>query len=116
MRQGGFPRPPEALGSASLTELLESETIKITVDPKFPQAIGIANILKMTTMFGNFAWEVLHNPIYDSPFFTSYFPLAIEESDDPRVVHRAFPLTPKLAVRNRPRGPRATGPTAPPPT
>lgn len=98
----GFPRPPEVLGSASLTELLESETIKITVDPKFPQAIGIANILKMTAMFGNFAWEVLHNPFDESPFFTSDFPLAIEESDDPRVVNRVFPLTPKLTVRIRP--------------
>jgi hypothetical protein len=97
-----FPRLPEALGSASLTELLESETIKITVDPKFPQAIGIANILKMTAMFGNFAWEVLHNPFDESPFFTSDFPLAIEESDDPRVLNRVFPLTPNLAVRIRP--------------
>jgi hypothetical protein len=98
----GFPRPPDALGSASLTELLDSETIKITVDPKFPQAIGIANILKMTAMFGNFAWEILRNPFGDSPFFTSDFPLAIEESDDPRVLNRVFPLTPSLGIRMQP--------------
>lgn len=97
-----FPRPPEALGSGSLTELLDSETINITVNPKFPQAIGIANILKMTAMFGNFAWEILRNPFDDSPLFTSDFPLAIEESNDPRVLNRLFPLTPNLAVRIRP--------------
>lgn len=53
-------------------------------------------------MFGNFAWEILRNPIADSPFFTSDFPLAIEKSTDPRVLHRVFPLTPTLAVRIRP--------------
>src|ERR1700692_2293138 len=75
-----FPRPPDVLGGASLTELLHSGKLEITVDPKFPQAIGIAHILNMTSMLGNFAWEVLQNPFPDSPFFTSDFPVAIEES------------------------------------
>jgi hypothetical protein len=98
----GFPRPPEALGGASLTELLDSQKLKISVDPKFPQAIGIINILKMTAMFGNFAWDILRNPFDDSPFFTSDFPLAIEESANPRVLNRICPLSPTLAVRIRP--------------
>jgi hypothetical protein len=75
-----FPQPPVALGGVSLTELLDSEKIKISVDPKFPQAIGITNILKMTAMFGNFAWEILRNPFDESPFFTSDFPLARSRS------------------------------------
>jgi hypothetical protein len=97
-----FPPLPVAFGTATLTKLLESEKLKITVDHKFPQAIGISNILKMTAMFGNFAWDILKNPFEDSLFFTSDFPLAIEESDDPRVLNRVFPLSPTLAVRIRP--------------
>jgi hypothetical protein len=97
-----FPLPPDVLGGTSLTELLRSGKIEITVDPKFPQAIGIAHILNMTSMLGNFAWEVLQNPFLDSPFFTSDFPVAVEESPDPRVVNRIVPLTPRLAVRIRP--------------
>lgn len=97
-----FPPLPTALGSTSLTELLETEAVKITVDLKFPQAIGIAGILRMTSMFGNFAWDVIHNPFEDSPFFTSDFPVAIEESKDVRVLNRVLPLAPNLAVRFRP--------------
>ena len=97
-----FPPVPEALGSASLTELLENETVQITIDPKFPQAIGISNILQMTSMFGNFAWEIMHNSFQDSPFFTSDFPIAIEATQDVRVLNRVFSLNPSLAVRIRP--------------
>jgi hypothetical protein len=93
------PTPPESLGGTSLTELLQGGTLKVTVDPKYPQAVGIANILRMTAMFGNFPWEILRNPFDDNPFFTSDFPMAIEDSADPRVLHRIIPLTPKLAIR-----------------
>ena len=94
-----FPPPPESLGGASLTKLLQTGKLKIAIDPKYPQAIGIANILSMTAMFGNFQWEILQNNIDDSPFFTSDFPVAIEDTDDPRVLNRIVPLTPYLAVR-----------------
>jgi hypothetical protein len=97
-----FPPPPAALGGAHLSELLRSGKIKVTVDPKYPQAIGIANILRMALTFGNSAWDILKNPFDDCPFFTSDFPAAIEESADPRVLNRIFPLTPNLAVRMRP--------------
>lgn len=96
---GAFPPPPEALGGASLSELLGKGDITFKVDPKFPQAIGIANILKMVLTFGNSAWEVLQNDVEDSPFFTSDFPAAIVESGDPRVLNRIVPLTPSVAVR-----------------
>lgn len=96
-----LPPPPAVLGGANLTELLQSGKIQFTVDPKYPQAIGIANILKMTLMLGNAGWDVLKNPFDDSPFFTSDFPAAIEESDDPRGLNRIVPLTPRLAIRIR---------------
>ncbi len=99
---GAFPRPPASLGGASLTELLQEGKLKVNVDPKYPQAIGISNILKMTSVLGNCAWEILRNPIADSPFFTSDYPVAIEYSADPRVVNSIVPLTPTLAVRIRP--------------
>jgi hypothetical protein len=97
-----FPSPPAALGGGRLTELLQTGKVKVTVDPKYPQAIGIANILKMALTFGNSAWDILKNPFDDCPFFTSDFPAAIEESADPRVLNRIVPLTPTLAVRIRP--------------
>lgn len=97
-----FPDPPAALGGSSLTELLQSGKVEVKVDPKYPQAVGIANILKMTLTFGNSAWDILRNPYNDSPFFTSDFPVAIEDSGDPRVLNRIVPLTPSLAVRIRP--------------
>jgi Protein of unknown function (DUF4238) len=96
---GAFPALPEALSGASLTELLGKGALTFKVDPKFPQAIGITNILRMVLTFGNSAWEILRNPFADSPFFTSDFPAAVEPSADPRVVNRIVPLTPSLAVR-----------------
>jgi hypothetical protein len=53
----------------------------------------------MVLILGNSAWEVLRNPFEDTPFFTSDFPAAIEEGDDPRVVSHTVPLTPCLALR-----------------
>jgi hypothetical protein len=96
-----LPPPPAALGGANLTELLQSGKINFTVDPKYPQAIGIANILKMTLMLGNATWDILKNPFDDCPFFTSDFPAAIEETHNPHALNRIVPLTPSLAIRIR---------------
>lgn len=96
---GEIPPPPEALGGKLLTELLATGKVKVTVDPKYPQAIGIANVLDTTKIFGNFAWDIVHNAFDDSPFVTSDFPVAIERSNDVRVLNRLVPLSPTLAVR-----------------
>lgn len=100
--KGDIGVPPPELGAASLTELLESGHIRIEIDPKYPQAIGIASILQRTSVFGNFGWEVLVNESPDSPFFTSDFPIAIEATTDSRTINRIIPLTPRLAVRLHP--------------
>ena len=97
--KGGFSIPPPALGGKNLTALLRSGRTKIVIDPKFSQAISIANILKLTALLGNFKWDVLQNDFDDSPFFTSDFPVAIEESDDPHTSNKFIPLAPNLAIR-----------------
>lgn len=101
-QQGELPPPPAELGGKTLADLLASGKVIVEVDPKFPQALGIAGVMEHTLMFGNFRWEILHNEFDDSPFFTSDFPAAIEMSADPRVLHRLVPLSPRLAVRIMP--------------
>jgi len=100
--QGHLPGPPPVLGGESLTDLLNSGKVRVKINPKFPQAIGIVSILSVTTAFGNFPWDVMLNPFDDSPFFTSDFPVAIEKTKDVRVLNRIVPLAPHLAIRIRP--------------
>lgn len=100
--RGEVPNAPEALGGKSITELLADGTVKFTVDPKYPQAIGISNILHYTSVFGNSAWDILLNDEVDSPFFTSDYPVAIEVKDINTPINRIVPLAPDLAVRIRP--------------
>ena len=102
-RQGVLGKSPPSLGGKSLSELLADGTVRVDVDPKYPQAMGIANILHHVSAFGNAQWEVLHNVDASSPFFTSDFPIAIEPTDDPRVLSKVVPLAPDLAVRITPR-------------
>jgi hypothetical protein len=97
--QGLFSPPPPVLAGTNLTELLRSGAVEVVIDPKFPQAIGISSILKLTVLLGNFKWQILHNNFDDSPFFTSDFPAAIEKTDDPRILNRIVPLAPNLALR-----------------
>jgi hypothetical protein len=100
--RGEIPAPPKELEAGSLTELLKTGKLKFEVDPKFPQAIGISNILSHVAVFGNFRWEILSNDFEESAYFTSDFPTAIEPTDDPRVLNRIFPLAPDLTIRVKP--------------
>jgi Protein of unknown function (DUF4238) len=101
-KKGLFPQPPPELGGKSFAELLGSGDIKFEVDPKYPQAVGISNILQRVATFGNSDWECLINHHQDCPFFTSDFPVGIETTSDKRVLNRIFPLSPTLAIRIRP--------------
>ena len=100
--RGLLPPAPAVLGGAHVSELLQDGTVEVMIDPKYPQAIGINSILKITATFGNFKWEILHNDFDDSPFFTSDFPVAIEKTNNPRVLNRIVPLAPNLALRIMP--------------
>ncbi|GAB2179862.1 hypothetical protein DLREEDagrD3_00850 [Denitratisoma sp. agr-D3] len=99
--KGEISAPPPALGATSLADLLGNGKVRVEIDPKYPQAIGIASILQNTNTFGNFAWEILVNET-DSLFFTSDFPIAIEPTADLRIINRIVPLTPRLAMRLHP--------------
>jgi hypothetical protein len=103
--QGELPPPPPELGAidpAEVGKLFSTGAIQVTIDPKYPQAIGIESILKLVTAFGNFKWDILHNHFDDNPFFTSDFPVVIEQTNDPRIVNKIVPLAPDLAIRMRP--------------
>jgi hypothetical protein len=99
---GRIPKPPRELSGESLVRLLDTGAVKVDVDQKFPQAIGISSIHRSVAIFGNFRWDILLNDFNDSPFFTSDFPVAIEETRDRRIINRIVPLAPNLAIRIRP--------------
>lgn len=101
--EGKLPRSPESLGEKSLREFLQDGTIKVDVDPKYPQALGIALIERFVSFFGNSPWDILVNQhAQNNPFFTSDFPVAIEFLDLSTPINRIVPLAPDLAVRIRP--------------
>jgi hypothetical protein len=103
--QESLPPPPLELGEIDLAEvhkLFRSGAVKVKINPKYPQAIGIESILELVAAFGNFKWEILHNNFDDNPFFTSDFPIGIEQTNDPRILNRIVPLAPNLALRIRP--------------
>ena len=100
--RGLIPPPPKELGGESLVELLGAGAVKVNVDPKFAQAIGISSIRRSLAIFGNFKWDILLNDFNHSPFFTSDFPAAIEETSDGLIINRIVPLAPNLAIRIRP--------------
>lgn len=94
-----FPPAPDSLGAKSMSELLAEGTVEMQVDPKYPQAIGINTLMRKLDQIGNFDWQFLHNKHAGRPFLTSDYPCAIEQSPDPRIVLRTYPLAPDLAVR-----------------
>ncbi len=99
---GKIPAPPEILGGKTLSKLIEDGKIEVKIDPKYPQAIGITNILSILKTFGNSTWEILLNNYDDNPFFTSDFPVAIEKTNDNRILNRLVPLSPYVAIRINP--------------
>jgi hypothetical protein len=96
--QGLIPKAPPLLDSKSLTELLKEQKVKFTVDPKYPQALGISSITDRVSIYGNSKWEILLNRTPECPFFTSDFPVAIETTGH-RTMNWIVPLAPDLAIR-----------------
>ena len=102
-RLGLFDPVPPELGEKSVTELIDEGSIAFDIDARYPQAVGISNIIDHVTAFGNFHWDILLNEHAGTPFFTSDFPVAVEATRDPHLVARIVPLTPQLAIRICPR-------------
>lgn len=101
--RGAFGAPPEEMGADSLTALLDSGKVALTINDRYPQAVGISRFHELINAIGNFDWEILLNEHADSPFFTSDFPIAFESTSDPRIINKVVPLSPFLAVRLRPK-------------
>jgi hypothetical protein len=97
-RQGKLPKSPPELGGKSITELLAEGAVRIDVDPKYPQAVGISNIIRQVGSWGNSPWEILSNNESNSPFFTSDYPIALEPKDS-HFANWIVPLAPDLAIR-----------------
>jgi hypothetical protein len=97
-RLGELPPMPPVLG-ASAKDAIESGMVRVEIDEKYPQAIGISQIENATAMLGNFHWEILRNRDSQNQFLTSDYPVAMESTEDPRVMNRIVPLAPDLAVR-----------------
>jgi Protein of unknown function (DUF4238) len=100
--QGQIPRAPDALGGKTITDLLADGIVNVTIDEKYPQAIGINGVMERLGIWGNCHWDVIVNDDANSPFFTSDFPTAIERSSDPRILNRIVPLAPDIAIRIQP--------------
>ncbi|MBN7809264.1 hypothetical protein JZX86_28505 [Agrobacterium rosae] len=96
---GMLPSPPSVFGGKTLAQLLDGNEVVVTVDPKYPQSMGITNILRSTSIWGNSCWDILINEHPSTPFFTSDYPLAIEPSGRAGIVNRILPLAPNLAIR-----------------
>lgn len=101
-RYGHLPPPPPELGGGSLTDLLNSGRVQFTIDPKYPQFIGIQTIIKRLSIWGNSWWDILINDNTESPFLTSDYPVAIEPGERLGLVNRLVPLAPNLAIRIKP--------------
>jgi len=97
-RKGLLRRAPAELGNKTLTELLADETVRVNVDGKFPQSLGISSIVERVSIWANSAWEVLRNRDTSTPFFTSDYPVALEAKGN-RLANWVVPLAPDLAVR-----------------
>ncbi len=100
---GELPDPPPELGASTFVELIDSGVVHFEIDQRYPQAIGISNILERVIGLGNARWEILVNNHKDCPFFTSDYPIGSEPTADKRVLSRTIPLTPSLAIRIFPR-------------
>ncbi|EAV43548.1 hypothetical protein SIAM614_02686 [Stappia aggregata IAM 12614] len=101
-RRGDLAAVPAELGGGTIGEMIADGRVVVNVDPKYPQAVGIGTIMDRVSSFGNFAWDILVNTHEDTPFFTSDYPIANEDTDDPRILNRIVPLAPNLAIRIRP--------------
>lgn len=101
-RRGLFPSAPAELGGASLTELLNSGVVRFDIDRKYPQALGIGQVLEVALTFESCDWEMLHSDSPSKPFMTSDFPASIERTHTREPARRVVALAPGLAVRVTP--------------
>ncbi len=94
---------PDELGGETISSMLASGKVFVDVDPKYPQAIGISNILERTAAVGNSSWEILIARTSDRSFMTSDYPCAVQRSIGSPIFARIVPLAADIAIRIYPR-------------
>ncbi len=97
------PFTNEINGTRMLSDMVAMGGVNVDIDKKYPKSLGIRSIIDLTYRFGNFEWEIIRNEHYDSPFFTSDNPVAIEVGKDPRIINKIIPLAPDVCLRVLPR-------------
>lgn len=95
---GKFPSFHTDTEDLNIGDLIDEKELTVSVDNKYCHAIGVSNILQTLFTFGNFKWEILQNNS-TMPYITSDYPIAIEQTFDPTIVNKIFPLTPKIAIK-----------------
>jgi hypothetical protein len=98
-QKGELPKAPKSLGYDKFSEMIDKGVIDIDVDPKYPQAIGISNILERVAVWAQSDCQVLINNCEDLPFLTSDSPVALEITPGSPIIPRVIPLAPDLAIR-----------------
>ncbi len=96
---GEIPPAPPAIGGKSLSELLSAGSVRVKVDPKYPQALAIEGWSERVRLYSNCRWQFLLNDHPDSPFFTSDYPVIAEPSGATHLANKVIPLSPTVAVR-----------------
>ncbi len=99
---GYLPPIPAGLQQfgGSIKDLLEVGAVELNVDSKYAQSIGISQILKQTSIFGNAKWEFLVSNDAQTTFLTSDFPLIAEHNT--KSMNWTFPLSPEIALKVTP--------------
>lgn len=97
-KQGKLPKLNHDGKELILSEMLKNGNVRLNIDDKYCQSLGISNVMKIQASFGNSPWEILINETSDY-YITGDYPIAIEKTNDPRIVNKIFPITPRIAIR-----------------
>jgi hypothetical protein len=98
--QGLLPTLPEnRLGIATATEAIKRDLVKVQVDPKYCQSVGISGVFRHINLIGNLTWQIIRNEYSETRFFTSDFPSTMEHDRSGKLIARIYPLAPDVAVR-----------------
>ena len=82
-----MPNAPEELGGKTLSELLADGTVVLNIDGKYPQAIGIGNVMRHANNFGNCHWDILINSVAcrrSSPSTKRFIPTSADRHHNTR--------------------------------
>lgn len=77
----------------------DDRRVRPEVDPKFSQAMGIEGFRERVRIYSNSRWQFLLNDCFESPYFTSDYPIVYEQAGSTDLFNKVVPLSPTVAVR-----------------